>query len=240
MNKMNNFQKSTFNSQFKNRTILVVDNDRMILRNNKIKLKHIGYNVLTAATVAQAKEQLASMAPDAIVLDIMLPDGTGLDLLSELREAGSEIPVLLLTARNKSSDVARGLRLGANDYLSKPFEYDELFARIETMFRNLDLIPETIVKGQLTLKPMPMIAMINGDDMLLAQKEFALLLLFIKYETRIMSPEYLYEQIWGRPMSENSRALENAVSRLRKKLKGSGYTITTEYGNGYHFERGEP
>jgi DNA-binding response OmpR family regulator len=222
-----------------NKTILCVEDERFILGNHIKILTDSGYAALSAETVAQAREHLAAGTPDAIVLDIMLPDGNGLDLLSELREAGSKIPIIMLTAWGKSSDVARGLRLGANDYISKPFEYEVLLARLEAMFRNVEQVPETVTRGSLTLKPTSREAFVNGADLLLTTKEYTLLQFFVQNENRIMSAEYVYESVWGQPMAGDSQALSIAVSRLRKKITGCGYTISAEYGTGYCFECGE-
>lgn len=220
--------------------ILCVEDEIDILKNNRKALIDGGYKVLTAENLAQAREILSENmpenTPDGIVLDIMLPDGLGLDLLTELRENCSKIPVLLLTAWDKPSDVARGLRAGANDYLSKPFDYDVLLARIEAMLRNAEQTPETITKGALTFNLTAMAAYLNGEDMLLTQKEFAVLLLLAQNEGRNLGAEYIYEKVWRQEMGEDNSAIKTAVSRLRKKLEHSGYRIMVERGYGYCFE----
>jgi len=217
------------------RTVLIVEDDLKILRNNRKAIEDAGYIALTAADLTQAKEHLAYQIPDAIVLDIMLPDGNGLDFLAELREAGSKIPVIMLTAWGKPSDIARGLKLGANDYLPKPFEYEVLLARLEAMFRNLDQMPDMIVKGALTLKLTSDEAFINGINLLLSRKEFSLLLFFVQHENSTMSTEYIYGKVWGMDMNNDPNAEKVMVSRLRKKLKGCGYNINTVRGEGYCF-----
>jgi DNA-binding response OmpR family regulator len=220
------------------RTILIVEDELDILDNNRKALEDAEYIALTAATAARAREILAAHAPDAIVLDIMLPDGNGLDILKELREAGNKTPVIMLTAWGKPSDVARGLKLGANDYLSKPFTYEVLLARVEAMFRNVEQMPDVIEKGRLRLDVMAARAFIGGKDMLLTQKELALLLLFTQHEDRNISAEYLYEKVWKAPMSEDKRTLKKHISTVRKKLGdgNGGYTITAYRGDGYRFE----
>jgi DNA-binding response OmpR family regulator len=169
----------------------------------------------------------------------MLPDGNGFDLLKELRDAGNKIPVIMLTAWGKPSDVARGLTLGANDYLSKPFTYDVLLARVETMFRNVEQMPEAIEKGRLTLRVRPMEVHIAGQKIKLPPVEFFLLQLFIENEGKALKAETLYEQVWGADMADDPNAVKNTVSRLRKKLEDSGYTVTNMRGEGYRFERSE-
>ena len=220
------------------KTLLCVEDDIKILQNNSIKFRDSGYKVLTAETLAQAKEHLANAAPDAIVLDIMLPDGTGLELLSELREAGNNILVLLLTARDKSSDIERGLRLGANDYLSKPFEYNVLLARVETMFRNAEQAMETITRGKVKLFTSSMVVTINDVDAGFSKSDYRLLNFFIRNENRFMKAEYVYEKVWGQPMAGDKNAVHIAVSRLRKKLAGTDLLILfDDEKNGYFFTR---
>jgi DNA-binding response OmpR family regulator len=220
------------------KTVLLVEDERDILENNRRFFVAEGYRVLIAENLTQARERLSEKTPGAIVLDIMLPDGNGLDLLSELRAAGSKTPVLMLTAWGKSSDVARGLKLGANDYMSKPFTYEVLQARVEAMFRNVEQVPEIFEKGPFTLKLTSMTALLHGKDILLTQKEFALLLLFAQHEEQTMSAEYLYEKVWGQDTNNDVRAVKYQVSNLREKIEGSGYVIFAIRGAGYRFERG--
>jgi DNA-binding response OmpR family regulator len=220
------------------KTVLLVEDEPDILENHRKFFAEEGFRVLLAATCAQAREHLSRETPGAIVLDIMLPDGNGLDLLTELREAGSKIPVIMLTAWGKSGDVARGLRLGANDYMSKPFTYEVLKARVDAMLRNVEQIPEIVTRGALTLSIMSDEAFLNGENLLLTQKEFSLLVLFVENEGMTMSAEYIYEKVWGQPLVGDARALRKIVHVLRKKLDGCGWVITTEYGGGYRFERG--
>jgi len=218
------------------KTILCVEDDKKILHNNTIMFKDSGYHVLTAETLAEAKEYLRSNMPDAIVLDIMLPDGTGLDLLKELREAGNRIPVILLTARDKASDIEHGLRVGANDYLSKPFEYNVLLARVDTMFRNVEQTPEMITRGMVKLNISSMAVSVNGIDVGLTPKEFSLLQFFIQNEKRFLKAEYVYKKVWGQTMNNDNNAVKIAVSRLRKKLTGSDFIIFfDDEKDGYYF-----
>ncbi|MDR1706242.1 MAG: response regulator transcription factor [Clostridiales bacterium] len=218
--------------------ILCVEDEKRILENNRKVFSDSGFNVLTAENLKEARAHLADYEPDAIVLDIMLPDGLGLDLLRELREGGSKIPVIMLTAWGEPDDIARGLDAGANDYLSKPFEYSVLLSRVKAMFRNVEQLPEILNLGGLQLKLMSREALIAGEPLGLSPKEYDLLQFFVQNRDRSMSAAYVYEAVWGQPMTGDAQALRSAVSRLRKKLQGSGYTITSEYGGGYRFERG--
>jgi len=219
------------------RILLVEDNERVNAFNRRL-LENQGFAVLTAATLLCARETLAKRSPDAIVLDIGMPDGSGLDFLRELRQR-SKIPVLLLTGNGKDSDIELGFAIGCNDYLPKPYSFGVLLARLRSLLQSAEQVPETITKGPLVLKPASMAALKNGEDLLLTQKDFALLLLFIQHEDKILRAEYLYEQVWGQRMNQDSSAVKKAVSRLRGKLAGSGFSIQAEYGEGYCFERGE-
>jgi DNA-binding response OmpR family regulator len=219
--------------------ILCVEDERRILENNRKFFSDNGFNVLTAESLKEARAHLAAYEPDAIVLDIMLPDGLGLELLKELREGGSKIPVIMLTAWGEPDDIARGLDAGANDYLSKPFEYSVLLSRVRAMFRNVEQLPETLSLGGLQLKLMSREALVNGEKLGLSPKEYDLLQFFVQNMDRSMNPEYVYKSVWGQPMAGNAQALRSTVSRMRKKLSGSGYTVLNEYGDGYRFEKGE-
>ena len=217
------------------KTVLCVEDELKILENNRKAIEDAGYTVLTAANLKQAREHLARQTPGAIILDIILPDGNGLDLLKELRGAGSKIPVLMLTAWGKPSDIARGLKLGANDYISKPFEYEVLLARLETMFRNLEQVPETIIKGPVTLEVFSNKAYLGGENLALTQKDFDLLFLLVQNEDKVLDAGYIYETIWAQPMIGDKNAVQAAISKLRKKLAGSGYDIETVRNKGYVF-----
>jgi DNA-binding response OmpR family regulator len=221
------------------KTILCVEDEPKILDNNRAALTQAGYVVLTAENLAQAREHLSKCTPGAIVLDIMLPDGNGLEFLKELRAGGSKIPVIMLTAWSESFNIAKGLRAGANDYLGKPFEYEVLLARVEALFRNVEQIPEVVERGPLKLDITAGRAFLNNVDMLLTQKEFSLLLLFAQNEKRAMSAEYLYEKVWRQAIGDDNRTLKKHLSNLRKKLEdgNSGYKIIATRGEGYCFEK---
>jgi len=219
-------------------TILLVEDDVKLLNSNRLLLESEGYRVLEAQLLADAWRHLLDASPDLIVLDIVLPDGSGLDFLAELRKT-SRIPVLLLTSLGTPEDVVRGLRAGGDDYLPKPFDTGELVARIETMLRRAAYVPDVIEKGSLRLDLTSGQAFLFDTDMLLAQKEFALLLVFTQNEGRVMSAEYLYEKVWGRPMIGNDSAVKNMIYRLRKKLLEGGMDIKFQRNEGYVFVRAQ-
>ena len=218
--------------------ILLVEDNEKIMYGNKQMLEWEGYEAAAALTLAEARSCIEGRRPDVIVLDIMLPDGSGLDFIREMREGKNPgIPVLLLTGLTTKEDVVRGLKAGGDDYLTKPYDFSELTARIEALLRRVGRVPETIVKGRLSLDIAASTATLDGIDLLLTKKDFALLLIFVQNEGRIISREYLYEKIWKAPMADDSQAIKTAINRLRPKIAGSGWRITSSRGEGYCFEK---
>lgn len=219
--------------------ILLVEDDKNILRTNRRILEREGFTVLCAETLAGARKQFAAARPDVLVLDIMLPDGSGLDFCEEIR-GGLTAPVLFLTALDEEDSVIQGLTAGGSDYITKPYKVEELTARIKAQLllarRNRAAQEKSVVRGPLTLDLTAQRAYLRGRDMLLAQKEFALLLYLMKHENEGIERQALYETVWRQPMADDDSAVKNAVYRLRKKLEGSGFTITARRGEGYQFE----
>ncbi|MDR1687520.1 MAG: response regulator transcription factor [Clostridiales bacterium] len=228
------------------RTLLIVEDELNILENHRRFFTDNGYRVLTAETAAKARKCLAAHTPDAILLDIMLPDGNGLDILQEIRSPNSAIsslnssliklPIIILTAWGKPQDISRGYRLGATAYLSKPFDYEAVLAVLDNIFTTQERMPESIVRGGLTLDLFSDRALLYGADLLLSPKEFSLLYFFVQHEDEMISAARLYEHVWGQPLSGSTRALENMIYRLRKAIESSGYAIVTKRGRGYCFE----
>lgn len=216
--------------------ILLIEDNEKILQGNERMLRRRGYEVVTALTIAAARNAMEGQLPDLLVLDIMLPDGSGLDFMRELRQ-NSRVPVLLLTGLTTPEDIVRGLNAGGDDYLAKPYDFGVLMARVEALLRRAAHVPEQLTKGRLSLDVTADVATLDGVDLLLTQKEFVLLLLFIQNEGRFISAEYLYEKAWKQPMASDSNALKSALKRLRAKLEGSGYCIALSKGKGYQFEK---
>ena len=216
--------------------LLLVEDNKEIQKYNKRLFELSGYEVRTAMNFAETRIELKAHRPDAIVLDILLPDGNGLDFLCELRKT-DDIPVLLLSGLNDHEDIIKGLKNGSDDYLPKPYDFGVLLARVEAMLRRASIVPSRVTCGPIAVDVLAGQAFLSGEDMLLTQKEFALLVLFTQNEGRSMSAEYLYEKVWGQPMNNNAGAVKNQVSNLRKKLEGSGYTVASARGEGYCFER---
>ena len=217
------------------KTILCVEDNEQVQTANKALLEARGYKVMLAMTVAEAWEAFKRETPALIVLDIRLPDGNGLDFLRELRKT-SAVPIIALTSNNTEKDVITGLEGGCDDYVTKPYIFSVLYARIEALLRRAGRVPEMIVKGPLTLNPIARQALLNGEDLFLTQNDFALLLMLIQNSDKVMSAEYIYEKVWGQSMAGDKNAVQAAVSRLRKKIELSGYDIAAQRGKGYVFE----
>lgn len=216
--------------------ILLIEDNEQIMQGNERMLKRRGHEVVTALTLAEARATVQERMPDLFVLDIMLPDGNGLDFMEELRQH-SQVPVLLLTGLTTPEDIVRGLTAGGDDYLPKPYDFGVLLARVEALLRRAENIPEKLVRGRLALDVTADVATLDGADLLLSQKEFALLLIFVQNEERYMSAEYLYEKVWKQTMAGNSNTLKTTINRLREKIKNSGYQIAWSRGEGYCIER---
>jgi DNA-binding response OmpR family regulator len=219
-------------------TILLVEDDKDIMQLNRKLFKEAGYRVLEAGTVAEAVWIMQNEIPEVIVLDIMLPDGNGLTLCRKLRGENSEPPILFLSAKNQPLQIVDGLKSGGDGYLPKPYDLNVLLASVEALLRRATHVPNTISKGPLNLDIASNLAVLNGKDMLLTKKEFALLLLFIQNEGRSLSAEYLYGKVWKASLNSDARTVQYHISILRKKLSRSGYTIVSRRGEGYTFVKG--
>jgi len=215
--------------------LLLVEDEPLVQANNKKILERRGYSIRQAYTLAEARTIITGEPPSAIVLDILLPDGSGLDFLYELRQT-SNIPVLMLTAMGTPQDIVKGLETGGDDYLTKPYELPVFLMRVQALLRRASLIPETLRVGPIRIDTASNKAYFNDDDMGLSPKESSLLQQFIQNPDKILSAEYLYEKVWGQKMPGEDKTLKVAISKLRTKLTDSDYTITSSRGEGYYFE----
>ena len=216
--------------------LLLIEDEPAVQSNNMKILQRRGYTLKQAFTLAEAREIISKEPPRGIILDLQLPDGNGLDFLKELRKT-SAIPVLILTAMGTTEDIVRGFETGSDDYLTKPYDLSVFLMRVETLLRRADAIPDTLEYGEITLLPIAGRALLKGEDMLLSQKEYAILQLFIQNPDKILSAEYLYEKVWGHEMIEKDNSLKVAISKLRNKLTNSHFTVTASRGEGYYIER---
>ena len=216
--------------------ILLVEDEQTVQMNNKKILQRRGYSIKQAHTLAQAREIIEEAPPRGIILDINLPDGNGIDFLKDLRKS-SDIPVLILTAMGTREDIILGFETGSDDYLTKPYDLSVFLMRVEALLRRSATVPETLEYEVFTLYPLASRALLSGEDMLLSQKEYVILQLFVQNPGKILSADYLYTKAWGYEMHENDQSLKVAISKLRSKMTDSDFTVTASRGEGYYLER---
>jgi len=221
-----------------NETILLIEDNEDIMKINRSALLRRGYTVLEATTLYEAEALLLTETPDLLVLDVMLPDGSGLDFCRKLR-IGNDVPLLFLTALGETEDMLNGLAIGGDDYLPKPYDLDLFCARIEALLRRERRIREKVQTnftiGALSFHRQAHRAFLNDEDMLLTQKEFGVLLLLAENEGKVLSADMLYKSVWQLPLIEDTQALKSTMSRLRTKLCNR-FTITAKRGGGYRLD----
>jgi len=224
--------------------ILVVDDEERILNFLSAKLKASGYEVLTAPNGVIGLEQVQAQEPDLVVLDLLMPKMDGLEMLKQLR-AFSPVPVIILTAKGADTDRIKGLQLGADDYLPKPFNPDELVARIEAIRRRLEpkerrKTAEVLELGNITVDFRKRNALVNGQEKYLTRTEWLLLSQLINNAGRLMLYEELLTQVWGPEYRDDVQILRTWISRLRSKLESgpnSPPLIRTVPKTGYIIDR---
>jgi two-component system response regulator MprA len=216
--------------------ILAVDDDPQILDLLKRGLAYEGYRVDTAADGPAALVSARDNPPDLVVLDWMLPGMDGLEVCRRLR-AGSDIPILLLTAKTGVPDRVTGLDSGADDYLVKPFNFDELLARVRALLRRRQrtATPQVLRFGKLTLDAAARQVVHDGQTLELSTKEFDVLELLMRHPRQVVSRETFYDRIWGYDFGGESNILEVYIRYLRAKLEKAGGQglIQTVRGIGY-------
>lgn len=216
--------------------ILIVEDDRPIARLVEKNLLDAGYRCTCAFDGAKAADLLEQKRFDLVLLDIMLPEINGYELLEFIRPM--EIPVIFLTAKSQVNDIVKGLRLGAEDYLSKPFEIVELLARVETVLRRYNKNGNILVCGDVTVDLLSHTVRKGGEPVSLTVKEYDLLLLFIRNRNIALFRDRIYESVWKEEYMGNSRTVDLHVQRLRKKLLWED-RIVSVYKIGYRLEDGK-
>jgi len=217
-------------------TILVVEDESSIASFVSLYLRNAGYAVRTAATGSEALSEAAANEPALVVLDLMLPDIDGIEVCKRLRQ-GSDVPILMLTARDEDVDKIIGLEVGADDYLTKPFNPRELVARIKSILRRSsperrELQTEVIVHGDLRVDAGRREATVNGVEVQLAPKEFDLLWELLDHRGLVLTRDQLLERVWGYTFAGDTRTVDVHVRQLRRKL-GDASPIVTVWGVGY-------
>jgi len=217
-----------------NDKILIIEDNADILAANRALLELSGYRVATAATFAAGMAAVEQEKPDLILLDILLPDGSGLDLCRALRQK-SDVRILFLSALNTREDVIRGLREGGDDYLAKPYMTEELLLRVKALLRrSLHPLPIDVRRtGVLEWHTVAHQVFANGADLGLTPREYALLELLCANRDRWLSPEELYRAVWNAEPNGDVRPVHNHVYYLRKKLQPCGVAIESRRDAGY-------
>ncbi len=195
--------------------ILIVDDEKPILNLIRISLTNVGYLCDTAEDGSQALEKIDNEKYDLILLDVMLPEIDGFELMEYIRPL--QIPVIFLTAKNAVTDRVKGLRMGAEDYVVKPFEIAELIARVEVVLRRYCKTEEIFYLNGLMVNCSAMKAERDGKEIALTPKEFDLLCLFLRMPNVALYREQIYERVWGGEMQYGSKTVDLHVQRLRRK-----------------------
>jgi DNA-binding response OmpR family regulator len=217
-------------------TVLVVEDEGSIASFVSLYLKNAGYAVRTASTGSQALEQVASQMPALIVLDLMLPDIDGIEVCRRIRKS-SDVPILMLTARDEDVDKIIGLEVGADDYLTKPFNPRELVARVKSILRRA--VPErrqaesaVLRHGDLLVDAGRREVHVGEQEIQLAPKEFDLLWELLDHRGLVLTRDQLLERVWGYTFAGDTRTVDVHVRQLRRKLEDAS-PIVTVWGVGY-------
>lgn len=221
--------------------ILVVEDETPIREMICFVLEQNGFKSVEAADIKQAKEKLVEPYPDLILLDWMLPGGSGVSLAKRLKqdEFTRNIPVIMLTARADEDDKVKGLDAGVDDYVTKPFSPKELIARIKAVIRRVSptLLSDSIEFHGMKLDPIAHHVSINDAVLSLGPTEFRLLHFFMTHTERVFSREQLLDNVWGTNVYVEDRTVDVHIRRLRKAISGQGHEhfIQTVRGSGYRF-----
>jgi two-component system, OmpR family, response regulator MprA len=217
--------------------LLVVDDDRAVRESLRRALALEGYDVELAEDGADALARVAAAPPDAIVLDVLMPDVDGLAVCRRLRDAGNRVPVLMLTARESVGDRVAGLDSGADDYVVKPFALEELLARLRALLRRGDAAApgDMLSFADLTLDTATRDVRRGERQIELTRTEFSLLELFLRNPRQVLTRSLIFERVWGYDFGPMSNSLEVYVGYLRRKTEAAGEPrlIHTARGVGY-------
>jgi two-component system, OmpR family, response regulator MprA len=223
-----------------NPRVLVVDDDRAVRESLRRSLEFNGYAVSLASDGAEALASIAGRAPDALVIDVMMPRLDGIETTRALRTAGNDLPILVLTARDSVGDRVEGLDAGADDYLTKPFALEELLARLRALLRRAhtpgdDLEDEVLSFSDLTLNLATREVRRGSRAIELTRTEFTLLEMFMRRPRRVLDRSFILEEVWGYDFPTTANSLEVYVGYLRRKTEAEGEPrlIHTVRGVGY-------
>jgi two-component system, OmpR family, KDP operon response regulator KdpE len=219
--------------------VLVCDDELQILRALKLVLREAGFEVIATATAAEALDQASLDTPDAAIIDLVLPDGDGIDVCAQLR-SWSSIPIIVLSAVGEEEEKVRALEAGADDYVTKPFGPKELVARVRAALRRVpdsDAEP-SVALGGLVIDFVAHTVTRDGDEVHLTPTEFELLRTLVRNRGRLMTHRALLSEVWGPAWSEDTAILRTHVANLRRKVEAAGgpRLIRTDPGIGYRID----
>jgi len=218
--------------------ILVADDEQNIVHLLGLYLRNDGYEVVAASDGRQALDRFATESPDLVLLDLMMPELGGVEVCAEIRK-GSDVPVIMLTARSDVVDKIVGLEMGADDYITKPFNPREVVARVKAALRRRDwdraqpAEPVAVTVDNVTLDPSSRDVTVAGEKVRLRQREFDLLEAFLRHPNVVLDRERLLTMVWGADYYGDPRTIDVHVAWLRDKLKQGEPSIETVWGVGY-------
>jgi len=215
--------------------VLVVEDDPGLTRVLRDNLTFAGFDVDCATNGDDALRQVRASAPDIILLDVMLPGRSGFELCGVLRQGG-RTPIIMLTARGQKADKVRGLELGADDYMTKPFHFEELLARIQAVLRRVRPVVDRLLLGAIVIDLSQLRAWASGREFHLTHREFEVLRYLAEREGRVVSRDELLREVWGYLDMPSTRSVDHAIARLRKKIEFDPHHprfIHTVHGDGY-------
>ena len=227
-------------------TILVVEDEESFVEALVVGLKREGFRVEVARDGVQALELFETTRPDLVLLDVMLPRLSGIDVCREIRSRSSRVPIIMVTAKGSEIDTVVGLEVGADDYVTKPYRLRELVARMRAVMRrtpsedSLATSGEAIEVGDVALDPLRHEVRVRGEQVALPLKEFELLELLLDNAGRVLTRETLIDRVWGPHYVGDTKTLDVHIKRLRTKVEedpSSPTRITTIRGLGYRYER---
>ncbi len=227
--------------RIKTDTILIVDDEQRIIDLARMYLEPDGFRVTSATSGTAAKGMILRDKPSLVVLDLMLPGMDGLEVCRRVREE-SDVPIIMLTARSEDIDKIVGLELGADDYMTKPFNPRELLARIRAILRRADRAdaadeaPDPIQIGNLLIDPQRRRVSVDGVEVDLRMKEFDLLQTLAENKGLVFSRDKLLNVVWGYDFGGQTRTVDVHVAHLRHKLRGMDLAIETVWGVGYRLD----
>jgi len=222
--------------------ILIVEDEGSLADSVRYNLEREGYAVTVAADGRQALERFREESPSLVILDLMLPEVSGLDVCRWIR-AGSDVPIIMVTAKDSEADKVAGLELGADDYVTKPFSVRELVSRVRALLRRTRMHaaapPEDVVGGgPVQMDVVRHEVLVSGEAVAFPPKEFELLEVLLRRKGRLLTRDFLIEQVWGVDYFGDTKTLDVHVKRLRKKIEADPHHpvhVVTVRGLGYKF-----